>query len=251
MLAGLLAHDLDGDAVLGPPPLDEFPAIAAIGPDVPQATMLPDGPLQHPIGAVSIRNVHRMHDDHQQVPLGINKDMPLAPGDSFSPIEAALPAGFGRVHTLAVEDPGTWLRIPPCSPSCPLPQHVVDPEEGAIERPGVEVVPDGVPVGEVDGKEPPLAACAIEVEQGVDHLPAADDSGPPHVSLSFHPGPDQCPLLMRQIGRIPRFVSVVKIAVLLLDSVFPPVYYELSDFSNALLQMKIESKASDQGKPTS
>ena len=44
--------------MLALPPLDQFPATAAIGPDMTQPLMFPNCLLQHPIGTIPIRDVH-------------------------------------------------------------------------------------------------------------------------------------------------------------------------------------------------
>src|SRR5947209_309365 len=93
----------------------------------------------------------------------------LRPVIFFPPIEASLTPGFSCLHTLAVDDPGTVLRIPTCLPPCSLPERVVDLDEGAIERPVVEIVADRVPIGEVSGQEPPGTAGPGQGEDGMHH----------------------------------------------------------------------------------
>src|SRR5579859_1180633 len=109
----------------------------------------------------------------------------LRPVIFFPPIGAPLPTGFGRFHRLAVDDPGTGLRVSSCLAARSFTKGVVNPDEGAVERPLVKAVPDRVPVGEVRGKESPLTARSCQIEQGVDDLPEVDDCGPPHMPLPF------------------------------------------------------------------
>src|SRR5689334_17360462 len=87
----------------------------------------------------------------------------LRPVIIFSPIEAPLPAGFGRFDGLTVDDPGTRLGGSSCLLACSPSQHVIDLCQGAIKSPGIEIVADRVPVGEIGGQETPLTAGAREI----------------------------------------------------------------------------------------
>lgn len=105
---------------------------------------------------------------------------------TFSPIEAALSARFGNPHCLAVDDPGTRFRIASHLLACPLPERIVDLDEGAVERPRIEVVTHRIPIGKVGGQQPPLAARASQIQESVDHLSEIDDGWPTHVSFPHH-----------------------------------------------------------------
>jgi hypothetical protein len=78
----------------------------------------------------------------------------------------------------------------------------LDPDKGAVERPLIEAVAQGVPVGNVGGKEPLLAAGTGEIEQGIDHLAPINDDRTTHVVLSFNQRLAHLPLLIGHIGRI-------------------------------------------------
>lgn len=93
------------------PPLDQLTAVAAIAPDVPEPTMLPDGlpstqtaPSRSGMFAACTMATSRF-------PCVSTRIWRLRPVVLFSPIEAALSPGFGRLHTLAVDDPGTRLWV--------------------------------------------------------------------------------------------------------------------------------------------
>src|SRR5437588_5903352 len=82
---------------------------------------------------------------------------------------------------LTVDGPGTRLRVAPDLPARSRTPGIVDPDEGTIERPVVEVVAHGVPVGEVGGHEAPGAAGPVQVEPSVDHLAEVDDGRAAHM----------------------------------------------------------------------
>jgi hypothetical protein len=201
-LSWLLAHNLDGDPTLLLPAVHEIPAVPAVRPHVRQPPAFLPGCLQHPIGAIPVCDIRRMHDQRDEMALGVNQDVPLGTGYLFPPIEAAVAAGFSRLHTLAVDDPGTRLRVTPHSLSCADTEGVVDTDEGAIECPGVEVVPRGVPIGKVDRQQPPRTAGTVEIEEGIDDLTEIDGRRPSQTPVALHERTDQRPLVVSQISRV-------------------------------------------------
>src|SRR5579875_3479650 len=126
----------------------------------------------------------------------------LRPMILFPPVEAPFSPGFGGRDRLAVDDPGTRLGLSPNLLTGLLSERTIDPDEGAIEGPVIEVVRDGIPVGEVGGQESLLAAGAREIEKRVDHLPQVHRGRAAHVSLSRDQRSDQFPLCVGQIGGI-------------------------------------------------
>jgi hypothetical protein len=65
----------------------------------------------------------------------------------FSPIEASLAAGFGRLHALTVDDPGTRFRMSSCLLPRSCTEGIVHPDEGAVERPVVRTRPQSRVLG--------------------------------------------------------------------------------------------------------
>jgi hypothetical protein len=90
------------------------------------------------------------------------------------------------LHTLPIDDPRTRFQIAARLLAGSLSERIVDPDERAVERAVIEVVADSVPVGEVGGKQPPLAPGVGEIQQGIDHFAEVDDRGGSHASLSLH-----------------------------------------------------------------
>lgn len=75
-------------------------------------------------------------------------------------------------------------------------------DQGAIERPVVEVVAHGIPIWKVRRQESPGAASAVQIEEGIDYVPQIDGRGTAHPPFPFDDGPDQLPLVVSQISRV-------------------------------------------------
>ena len=91
----------------------------------------------------------------------------------------------------------------PCMPERPIPLPAESIPGAIYSCEFVTVTTSGKElIGEVGGKEPPLAAGAREVLEGVDHLPQTDDGWTAHVPLSLHQRSNHLPLLIGQIGRV-------------------------------------------------
>src|SRR5262249_41432759 len=110
---------------------------------------------------------------------GIHDEMPLAAGDLLAAVLADLLPAVGGLHRLAVDagDAGRDLAAGGLAEADP--QDVDDPVPGAVALPGVEVVEDGAPRGEVVGQWPPGAALVGEVEDRVNDLAHVGLAGPP------------------------------------------------------------------------
>src|SRR6185437_16308704 len=103
-------------------------------------------------------------------PERIDQQVPLATGEPLTAVIALRAPSLGRLDRLAVDDrrrrlPWVTLGLPEVAP-----QLVVQPVEGAVLLPGAEVPVHAVPGREVVGQGAPLAAGAVDVEQGVDDL---------------------------------------------------------------------------------
>ena len=70
----------------------------------------------------------------------------------------------------------------------------MDPVQGPVASPLVEVAPDGALGREVDGQVAPLAAGAEDVEDGVEDVPHVRLAGPPAAGFGGDVGLDQGPL---------------------------------------------------------
>src|SRR5712691_7473394 len=127
----------------------------------------------------------------------------LRPVTFFPPIEAAVPAGFGRLRGLAVQHRRARLgRTPLAFPIRP-PQQVIHAPPGPVILPLLEVVVDGRPFREIVRQEAPGAAGPVQIEERVRHFAdihprrRARTAGFP-LQVRLH----DFPLLVRQVARI-------------------------------------------------
>lgn len=127
----------------------------------------------------------------------------LRPATFFPPVVPLRAAALGRLHRLAVDDPGAGRRLPPVGTSDLGPEGVVDllPHPGVPPR--VEVVADRLPRREVVGQHPPGAPAPRQVEDGVDHLPQRVLPGPPGRAVALREQvADVVPLEVGQVARV-------------------------------------------------
>src|SRR5438067_4676327 len=94
----------------------------------------------------------------------------LRPVTFFSPIEAAVPAGFGRLRGLAVQHRRARLGRPPLAFPIYPPQQVVYPHPGPVILPLLEVVVHGRPFRVTVRQEAPRAAGPVQIEERVRHF---------------------------------------------------------------------------------
>ncbi len=127
----------------------------------------------------------------------------LRPTIFFPPVVAALAARLGRLHRLAVDQPGGGLLRPPLPHALPPAQGVVQAHQRPVPGPLVEVVAHRVVVRELVRQEAPLAAGAQLVQHAVDHPPQVDHGRVARAGLPLHERPRQFPLRVRQVAIIP------------------------------------------------
>src|SRR5215211_4397055 len=126
----------------------------------------------------------------------------LRPVILFPPVEAALSAGFSRLHRLTVDHPRARLLRPARRAAVLGAQGGVDPLPGPGPQPQIVVVAYAVRVGELVGQQAPLAAGPQQVPQRVHHLPQFQRAGPPGPGRAGQQRLQQRPLGIGQIGRI-------------------------------------------------
>lgn len=90
----------------------------------------------------------------QQQAQRIDQEVPLASTHLLAPVVAARPP-FRGLRTLAAEEGGARLRMPPRADPNPLAQGGIDSLPGAVITLLAEVVVDGLPGGEVMGQGAP------------------------------------------------------------------------------------------------
>ncbi len=127
----------------------------------------------------------------------------MRPSIFFPPVVAALAARLGRLHRLAVDQPGGGLLRPPLPHALPPAQGVVQAHQRPVPGPLVEVVAHRVVVRELVRQEPPLAAGVQLVQHPVDHPPQVDHGRVAGAGLPRHERPHLLPLRIRQVAPIP------------------------------------------------
>src|SRR5207247_6911747 len=109
----------------------------------------------------------------------IDDQVPLAALDLLAAVVARLPAGATALDRLAVEVGGARRALAAGLLARLVAQGVVDPLPGAVLAPLAEVVVGGGPGAVVLGQGAPLAAGAVDVEDGVHDVVEVDLAGPP------------------------------------------------------------------------
>jgi len=121
-------------------PLDELIAVAHIPPYMAHARAALWYRGQHPPGSVSIRNVGRRHHRAHNQALSINQQVALAAIDFLPPIITPWATHHGGFDRLAINDPGTRLRIAPCLHTDGHMQGVMQRVPDPLQAPLPEVV---------------------------------------------------------------------------------------------------------------
>src|SRR4051794_18377700 len=113
------------------------------------------------------------------------------------------PSRFRRRHTVLAVDAGGGAGMIGLLGGAHLPtQGIMEPVQGPVPSPAIEVPPDGAPGREVDGQVAPLATGPEDVEDGVEDVAHRGLAGPSEVGLGGQVGLDQCPLVIGEIARV-------------------------------------------------
>src|SRR5215210_2201606 len=126
----------------------------------------------------------------------------LRPRIFFSSIEPSLATDAGGLHRLAIDDGQSRLRVPAGLHAVLLDEIAVDPGEGPIPGPLIEIVADTMVIGELIGQQAPGAARPRHIAQGVDHVAQVQLGGSPGPIGPLHPWLDHRPLLVGQVRGI-------------------------------------------------
>ena len=154
-------------------PLDQRAGIAAIGPEDLQPAKEKIESREQMGGSIAVLHRGGSHAHPEDQAEGIYHNMPLAPADLLARIVADRRAAlFGAFDTLTVEDGRTRRRLAPLGDAHFVAQGLVEPLPQSDPAPRREVFEDRGPRREVIGQQPPLAAGAVEIEDGVEDHPA-------------------------------------------------------------------------------
>src|SRR5690349_8503423 len=100
--------------------------------------------------------------------------MPFAAVDFLARIVAPLAANFGGPHTLAVDNRGTGSPLAPFGVPEFLAELVVNRLPHAVQSPLPKQIVHCSPLWTIVGQLTPLTACAVHVQNGVNHLSSTD-----------------------------------------------------------------------------
>src|ERR1022692_950290 len=92
-------------------PTDQYPGIAAVGPDALDASIDGQRLFEQQSRSVAILHVGWQHHDHQQQAHGIDQNVALDAVDLFARVVAALPAALAGLDRLTVDDAGAGLAF--------------------------------------------------------------------------------------------------------------------------------------------
>jgi len=149
------------------------PVVDAVGKHGPEPVVKRLDALQQVAEAVSILDVGGMHEDTEQQPVCVHRNLALAPLQPLGGIPAARTAALRRLYALSIDDRRRRAGLPPGA----LAQHDHELVAHALPHP----IPEKgthVPVHGAPGREsrrwrqvPPLTAGAHKVEQPVQQVP--------------------------------------------------------------------------------
>src|SRR5215218_760286 len=104
-------------------------------------------------------------------PLVSTRMVRLRPFIFFPPIDAALAADFGRLHTLTIHRRNRWLRFTSHLDTDRFTKSIIHFFERAVLGPLIEIVANGTLVGKITRDHAPLATSAVHLQQGVEDRP--------------------------------------------------------------------------------
>ena len=126
--------------------------------------------LERQFGAAAVLDPRRVDHDGQQQPQPVHHDVSLAALDLLARVEPLRATDLGGLDRLRIDHGGGGLRVAFRGDPRLVPQGVVEPLQGAVAAPPVEVITDRAGWGEVVGQGEPVAALVEQVEDGVDDL---------------------------------------------------------------------------------
>src|SRR5271169_6258388 len=150
-----------------------------------------------------------MHDEPDQISLGVGDNVALAPLDPFACIIAPRTTAFRGFHRLAVNHSGRWARLSACCLARRHDQGVVQRAKYSATRPRVEIALNRRVGREVLGQLPPLAPGGRNVEDRVHYRSHRRCTGPPERRRQWQKWFDHKPLRIRRIAFIAHAIATI------------------------------------------
>src|ERR1700704_1172900 len=143
--------------------------IATIGKDMAQPGIARADRSKDARGAIAILNAGFVHDEPDQIALGVGDDVALAALDLLACVKAPWTAAFRGFHRLAVNHSRRRARLSASSLACRHDKRVVQRGKDSTTRPRVEIALHRRVGWEVLGQLPPLATGGRNVEDRIYH----------------------------------------------------------------------------------
>jgi hypothetical protein len=171
-------------------------AIGRIGEDDFESVKAVTHLFEEQSNPVLVLDVGGVYDKRQNQTQCIDRHMSLAAADLLAGVVPANSANFGRSDALAVDNRGAGRRFAARRTADLLAECVVNLLPNAPQLPLPVQIVNRSPVREIVWQLTPLTSGAVHIQDGVDHLPAADGSRPSHAARRRQERFDQLPLLV-------------------------------------------------------
>src|ERR1700674_2038757 len=186
-------------------PLDQCSQVTSVGPNNLYSHVHGDEQSDQALSGMTVLNAGGGDHERQQQSQGVDGDVAFATRHLFARIVAALPRLVGHLNGLAVDNRGCGCDLTLFGFAQPVSQRVVNEPPGPVLGPLPVIAIDCLPRTEVLGQEPPRAARADNIEDGVDQRTTLQRWSP---ALAFarpglrDEGLDLTPFFIGKIGRI-------------------------------------------------
>ncbi len=184
-------------------------AVNAVGEDMAQLWEPASQPLQQRDRSMAILNVGGMDVDGEQKAVGVGDDVPLAPVDALTGVEASRATSLGRWGTLTVDDGCRRTRLAAEPAARPPDQSCEDSLPPAGIAPSVEIALDRRARRKIARRSAPLAAGGQDVENRLDDPAQIGRARPAQSASRRKPPRDQRPLRIRHIACIAESVASI------------------------------------------
>ena len=164
------ADHLDGEVAQDGLVHQALAVVGAVGEQRLQPRPLGAQGAQHLAGACTVGDVGGGEVDHQEASVGIHGDVALAAHAALGAVPAALGAGGGRLHRLAVEHAGGGAVGAARALTVDHHRQIVDRRKQRQPDQAAEPPVDRLPGREVLRQHPPAAAGAHQIADRVQHL---------------------------------------------------------------------------------
>jgi hypothetical protein len=163
-------HDFYVDTQIVGRMLNQLPCVSAIRPHLGHRRVGSMHRRQSEAPTISILNICGQHEDHENKPEYVNKNVPLPALDLLPRVVAARSPHLRRLRRLAVNDCSRGLRGSSSSHPYLTTKRIVNSLPRSILLPPAKVTVDQLPLRKIMRKHSPLATGSVDIEDGVEDL---------------------------------------------------------------------------------